>query len=56
MRRPHIGAYVLIVVGTLFLLRNLGLLPELGPFLAKWWPLIPLSIGVGLLVRHHARR
>lgn len=49
--KPLVGALILIVLGTLFLLSNLGLLPALGPLFAKWWPLILIAVGVGLLLR-----
>ncbi|HEX6018956.1 MAG TPA: DUF5668 domain-containing protein [Burkholderiaceae bacterium] len=49
--KPRVGAVILIVVGTLFLLSNLGLLPRLGPLLAQWWPLILIVVGVSLLLR-----
>lgn len=47
------GAIVLILVGSLFLLVNLGVLPiaELKALLAKWWPLILIVIGVWQLMR-----
>jgi lipopolysaccharide export LptBFGC system permease protein LptF len=46
-----LGALVLIVLGTLFLLSNLGLIPRLGPLFATWWPLILIAVGVSLLLR-----
>lgn len=51
--RSHTGAYILILVGGIFLLVNLGVLPvaELRQLLAKWWPLILIAIGVWLLSR-----
>jgi len=49
--KPRIGAIILIVLGALFLLSNLGLLPRLGPLFAQWWPLILIVVGVSLLVR-----
>jgi hypothetical protein len=51
--RSKFGAVVLIVVGTLFLITNLGIFPaaELKALLAKWWPLILIFIGVWNLVR-----
>ncbi|MFY9314325.1 MAG: DUF5668 domain-containing protein [Burkholderiales bacterium] len=51
--RPKTGAYVLILVGAIFLLVNLGVLPiaELRRLLAQWWPLILIVIGVWLLAR-----
>lgn len=42
---------VLIVLGLLFLLSNLGLLPPLGPLFARWWPLFLIVVGVLLLLR-----
>ncbi len=47
------GAIVLIVVGSVLLLVNLGILPvaELRALLARWWPLILILIGVWQLMR-----
>ncbi len=47
------GAIVLILVGGIFLLINLGILPvaEIKTLLAKWWPLILIVIGVWQLAR-----
>ena len=42
---------VLIVLGVLFLLSNLGVLPHLGPLFARWWPLILIALGALLLLR-----
>lgn len=50
-RKSIIAPVVLIVLGTLFLLSNLGLLPRLGPLFATWWPLILVLVGVSLLLR-----
>jgi lia operon protein LiaF len=51
--RPRTGAYVLIFIGAIFLLVNLGVLPirELAQLLSTWWPLILIAVGVWLLVR-----
>ena len=49
--KPRIGAIILIVLGTLFLLSNLGVIPALGPLFAQWWPLILIVVGVSLLIR-----
>ncbi|HTR57839.1 MAG TPA: DUF5668 domain-containing protein [Casimicrobiaceae bacterium] len=49
--RSRTGALVLIIVGTLFLLSNLGLIPQLGPLLRQWWPLILIVVGVVMLVQ-----
>lgn len=47
------GAIVLIVIGSVLLLVNLGILPvaELRALLARWWPLILILIGVWQLMR-----
>ena len=47
------GAIVLVLIGGVFLLINLGFLPvaELKALLAKWWPLILIVIGVWQLAR-----
>ena len=49
--RSRTGAIVLIIVGTLFLLSILGVVPQLGPLLRQWWPLILIVIGVIMLVQ-----
>jgi cell wall-active antibiotic response 4TMS protein YvqF len=49
--KSRIGAVILIVLGVLFLLSNLGWLPRLGPLFAQWWPLILIAVGVYLLVQ-----
>ena len=49
--RPRTAAVILIVLGVLFLLSNLGLLPRLGPLFAQWWPLILIAVGAYLLVQ-----
>jgi cell wall-active antibiotic response 4TMS protein YvqF len=49
--RSRTGAVILIILGTLFLLSNLGVVPQLGPLLRQWWPLILIVIGVIMLVQ-----
>jgi hypothetical protein len=49
--RSRTGAIILIIIGTLFLLSNLGVVPQLGPLLRQWWPLILIAIGVIMLVQ-----
>ena len=50
-RKSILAPLILIGLGVLFLLSNLGLLPHLGPIFAKWWPLILVAVGVSLLLR-----
>jgi len=47
------GAIVLILVGGIFLLINLGIVPvaEIKALLTTWWPLILIVIGVWQLAR-----
>ncbi|HUN70590.1 MAG TPA: DUF5668 domain-containing protein, partial [Burkholderiales bacterium] len=49
--RSRIGAFLLILIGVVFLLINLGVLPvaELKALLAQWWPLILILVGVAML-------
>jgi hypothetical protein len=49
--RSHLGAVILIVVGALLLVSNLGYLPRLGPLFHQWWPLILILVGVAWLFR-----
>ena len=51
--RSRTGAYVLIFIGAVFLLVNLGILPirDLARLLSTWWPLILIAIGVWQLTR-----
>jgi LiaI-LiaF-like transmembrane region len=49
--RSRTGAFVLIIVGLLFLLSNLGWIPQLGPLLRQWWPLILIIIGFVMLIQ-----
>ena len=49
--RYSVVALILIVLGTLFLLSNLGLIPRLGPLLHQWWPVILIIAGVAMLFR-----
>jgi hypothetical protein len=51
MKGNIIAALVLIVVGTLFLLNNLGYTDlSLGRLISTWWPAILIVVGLGLLL------
>jgi hypothetical protein len=50
--KSRIGAYILIGLGIIFLLSNLGWLPGLRALMAQWWPLILIIVGILLLIRH----
>ncbi|HVN94892.1 MAG TPA: DUF5668 domain-containing protein [Syntrophorhabdaceae bacterium] len=51
--RRGLGAYILIILGGIFLLYNFGLLPH--PLFAQWWPLILIFVGVLSLMRRASR-
>jgi hypothetical protein len=46
-----VSALILIALGVIFLLSNLGWLPRVGPLFAQWWPVILIIVGVAMLVR-----
>jgi len=50
-RKSGFAPLVLIVIGVVFLLSNLGMLPPLGPLFARWWPLILIAVGISLALR-----
>jgi Domain of unknown function (DUF5668) len=50
-----VGPIILIVIGVLFLLGNLGMVPVKEVF-RTWWPLILIVVGLGLLVARNQRR
>ena len=51
MRPKLIPALILIVLGSVFLLSNFGLMPRLGPLFAQWWPVILVVVGATMLLR-----
>lgn len=51
MRKPLLAPLILIALGVLFLLHNLNLVPHIGLLLSKWWPLILIAVGLGMLLR-----
>jgi hypothetical protein len=50
MHRRLIPALVLIALGTLFLLDNLGLGVDAFRWLATWWPALLIAAGVARLM------
>ncbi|MFC3549759.1 LiaI-LiaF-like domain-containing protein [Lysobacter cavernae] len=52
MKSNIVGALVLVVIGTLFLLNNLGFTDmSLGRLLTTWWPAILIAVGLGMLFK-----
>ena len=49
--KPLLSALILIILGVILLLSNLGLLPRIGPLFAQWWPVILIVVGVAMLFR-----
>jgi hypothetical protein len=50
--KSTIGAIILIVLGTVFLLNNLGIARlSIHEIIAKWWPAILIIVGISLLTR-----
>jgi hypothetical protein len=55
--RGKIAAIVLVVIGSFFLLSNLGLLSlSLREVFHTWWPLILIAVGVSLFFRQNRRK
>jgi hypothetical protein len=50
--RPSVPGILLIVIGLLFLLRNLGFDLHLGELFATWWPLALVALGAGMLFKN----
>jgi hypothetical protein len=56
MHRNLITAIVLITLGVLFLLNNLGYTNlSLGRLITTWWPVVLILIGIQLLLRDRDR-
>ena len=53
--RSNIGPYILIGLGTYFLLSKFGWIPSLGPLIAEWWPVILIIVGVSMLMKRSER-
>src|SRR5512140_1300544 len=51
-RRSFAGPIILIIIGVLFLLRNFGVILPWS-FLANWWPLLLVLLGVIRLVEYY---
>ena len=51
----YIPGIVLILLGGYFLLEKQNLIPNIGPLMRDWWPVILIVIGVTLLVRRSRR-
>jgi DUF4097 and DUF4098 domain-containing protein YvlB len=54
-RRSFAGPIILIIIGVLFLLRNFGVMLPWS-FLANWWPLLLILLGLIRLVEYYMAR
>ncbi len=53
--KSAISAYVLIGLGIIFLLSNLGWLPPIRSLISQWWPIILIIVGILVLIRRSSR-
>jgi hypothetical protein len=53
--KSAISAYILIGLGVIFLLANLGWIPPIRLLMSQWWPLILIIGGILVLIRHSSR-
>jgi len=53
--KSAIGAYILIILGILFLMSNLGWIPPIRLLISQWWPIILIIVGIAVLIRHSSR-
>ena len=53
-RRPFLGAIILITLGVLFLLDNLGI-ADFGTMISTYWPIILILIGIRIFFRYGGR-
>jgi hypothetical protein len=55
--RGRIAAIVLVLIGSIFLLSNLGLLRvNIGELFHTWWPLILIGVGLNLYFNPRSRK
>jgi hypothetical protein len=54
--KSAISAYILIGLGIIFLLSNLGRLPPIRSLMSQWWPLILIILGIWVLIRRSSGR
>ncbi|HEV2608253.1 MAG TPA: DUF5668 domain-containing protein [Xanthomonadaceae bacterium] len=55
--RPNVSAFILIAIGVLFLMHNLGIGNfDLGRLISTWWPLILIGVGSSMLFNRGSAR
>lgn len=57
MKSAIVGPLILIALGILFLLKNLGFTDlNLGRILSIWWPAILIVVGISLLFKRNSTK
>lgn len=52
MNGKPVGALILIALGVIFLLKNLGIADiRIFDLISVWWPLILIAVGVSMLIK-----
>ena len=51
MRASRIFAFLLILLGGVLLAQKRGYMPDFGPLIHAWWPVLLILAGVVILVR-----
>ena len=54
--KPSASGIILIVIGILFLMRNLGVNLHLGEIFMTWWPLALIVVGASMLLKNRSSR
>lgn len=54
--KPSAPGIILIVIGVLFLMRNLGFNLHLGELFATWWPVLLIAVGIGMMFKTGSSR
>ncbi len=50
--RPYVPAIIVIAVGVIFLMQNLGIGHfDFGRLIRVWWPLILIAVGLSMLFK-----
>jgi len=57
MRPNVVSAIIVIAIGFMFLMHNLGIGHfDLGALISKWWPLILIVVGVNMLFKRSSAK
>ena len=57
MNGKPVGALILIALGVIFLLKNLGIADiRLFELVSVWWPVILIAVGVSMLLKRRPEK